>query len=64
MMMQAHDVIVHETGDPEVIVAEFAYHGRVGGSAPFKVPAVFVLRVRNGQIVDSRDYIGPRQSLA
>ena len=62
--MQAHDVIVHETEDPEVIVAEFTYRGRVGGSAAFKVPAVFVMRVRNGQIVESRDYIGPRQPLA
>jgi ketosteroid isomerase-like protein len=62
--MRAHDVIVHETGDPEVVVAEFAYHGRVGKDGrQFKLPAVFVLRVRGGRIVESRDYLGPRQPL-
>ena len=63
MAMKAHDVVVHETRDPEVVVGEFAYHGRVGDSAPCKVPAIFVLRVRDGEIVDSRDYLGPRQPL-
>jgi ketosteroid isomerase-like protein len=47
--------VVHETGDPEVVVFEFAYAGEVGGSA-FEVPNVFVVRVRDGQIVESRDY--------
>jgi ketosteroid isomerase-like protein len=62
--MRAHDVIVHTTGDPEVVVAEFAYHGRVGKDGrQFKLPAVFVLRVRGGRIVESRDYLGPRQPL-
>jgi ketosteroid isomerase-like protein len=64
LTMRAHDVVVHETADPEVIVAEFAYHGRVGGDGDqFKVPAIFVLRVRDGQIVESRDYLGKRLPL-
>jgi ketosteroid isomerase-like protein len=50
------DILVHETADPEVIVAEFAYEWVVDGE-PFKVPCIFVLRVRDGQIVESRDYI-------
>jgi len=49
------DIVVHETADPEVIVAEFAYEWMVDG-APHKVPAVFVMRVRDGLIVESRDY--------
>ncbi|MGC4893852.1 nuclear transport factor 2 family protein [Micromonospora sp. DT31] len=51
----ADDITVHETTDPEVVVAEFRYHGRVHGR-PFAVPCVFVLRVRDGRIVESRDY--------
>ncbi|GIF20071.1 ketosteroid isomerase-like protein [Actinoplanes tereljensis] len=54
------DITVHETTDPEVIVAEFAYQGHVveTGEA-FTVPCVFVLRIRDGLIVESRDYIDP-----
>jgi len=49
---------IHETQDPEVIVAEFDYAGTVIETGePFTVPCVFVLRVRDGLIVESRDYI-------
>jgi ketosteroid isomerase-like protein len=52
------DVVVHETQDLEVIVAEFEYRGTVLATGePFAVPCVFVMRVRDGQIVESRDYI-------
>ena len=52
------NVRIHETADPEVIVAEFAYEGTVIETGePFTVPCVFVLRVRDGLIVESRDYI-------
>lgn len=52
------DVLVHETADPEVIVAEFAYAGRnLATGAEFRIPCVFVMRVRDGLIVESRDYI-------
>ncbi|MCL2583910.1 MAG: nuclear transport factor 2 family protein [Streptosporangiales bacterium] len=46
-----------ETADPEVIVAEFAYqktHAVTG--EPVSQPAIFVMRVRDGKIVSSRDY--------
>ena len=46
---------VHETADPEVVVFEFAYEGSAGGQ-PFTIPCVFVVRVRDGVIVESRDY--------
>jgi ketosteroid isomerase-like protein len=52
------DIVVHETTDAEVIVAEFRYLGTVGGRS-FQVPCVFVMRVRDGEIVESRDYISP-----
>jgi ketosteroid isomerase-like protein len=56
------DVIVHETADPEVIVAEFGYEFPMPDDSVTKVPCVFVMRVRNGEIVESRDYIDPIRS--
>jgi ketosteroid isomerase-like protein len=46
---------VHTTGDPEVVIVEFAYAGTAGGR-DFTLPNIFVVRVRDGQIVESRDY--------
>jgi ketosteroid isomerase-like protein len=51
----ATDIVIHDTTDPEVIVAEFTYRGD-GDHGPFAVPCVFILRVRDGQIIASRDY--------
>ena len=54
---RAADITVHETTDPEVVVAEFAYRGTVADTGePFALPGIFVLRVRSGEIVSSRDY--------
>jgi ketosteroid isomerase-like protein len=52
------DVVVHRTADPEVVVEEFRYEGRVNGR-PFSLPCIFVVRVRDGVIVESRDYTNP-----
>ncbi|PZS27371.1 MAG: ketosteroid isomerase [Pseudonocardiales bacterium] len=58
------DIVVHETVDDEVIVAEFAYEFLHEDSIT-RVPCVFVMRVRDGVIVESRDYIDPiRRSAA
>ena len=46
---------VHETADPEVVIFEFSYVGSANGR-PFTVPCIFVTRVRDGVIVESRDY--------
>jgi ketosteroid isomerase-like protein len=51
----ADDIVIHETADPEVIVAEFNYEG-TGAGGPFSLPCVFVMRIRDGLIVSSRDY--------
>jgi ketosteroid isomerase-like protein len=48
-------MVVHQTTDPEVVIAEFLYVGSANGRA-FALPNVFVVRVRDGQIVESRDY--------
>lgn len=49
------DTVVHTTADPEVIVVEFAYAVTARGRE-FTVPTIFVIRVRDGEIVESRDY--------
>ncbi|MFC9689682.1 nuclear transport factor 2 family protein [Kribbella sp. NPDC056951] len=55
---EAADIVVHQTADPEVIVGEFAYAGVAPATGErFRVPCVFVLRVRDGEIVESRDYV-------
>lgn len=54
---RATNITIHETTDPEVIVAEFEYRGTVEETGePFAFPGIFVLRVRDGEIVSSRDY--------
>jgi uncharacterized protein len=51
------NITIYETTDPEVIIAEFEYQGTVADTGePFVLPGIFVLRVRNGEIVSSRDY--------
>jgi uncharacterized protein len=51
------NVRIHETTDPEVIVAEFDYDSTVVDTGEtFVTPGIFVLRVRDGEIVESRDY--------
>jgi uncharacterized protein len=50
------NVTIHETTDPEVIVAEFEYQGTTDAGQDYALPAIFVMRVRNGEIVSSRDY--------
>ena len=48
---------MHETTDPEVVIGEFTYVGRVIATGRrFTVPNVFVWRVRDGLIVEARDY--------
>ncbi|WP_238008416.1 nuclear transport factor 2 family protein [Dactylosporangium sp. AC04546] len=57
LLRHAANITVHETADPEVIVAEFEYRGTVEDTGePFAIPGIFVMRVRDGEIVSSRDY--------
>ncbi len=58
LRMQASDVLVHDTLDPEVIIAEFTYHGTTNTSQPIRRRNIFVITVRDGHIVNSRDYQG------
>ena len=55
--LSVRDLTIHETADPEVIVAEFAYDGLVTTTGrAFHVPNVIVARIRDGLIVSTRDY--------
>ena len=55
--MTAKNVVIHETADCEVIVAEWDYETRaVGTDKQVTTANVIVMRVRGGQIVESRDY--------
>jgi ketosteroid isomerase-like protein len=55
--MQARNVVVHETTDPEVIVVEYDYLGRVTSTGrTFQLSNVLVMRIRDGQIITSHDY--------
>lgn len=62
--LRAEDVVVHETTDPEVVIGEFRFVGDGTDGAGFEMPALFVLRVRDGAIVESRDYLGPRRDVS
>ena len=55
---EIRDVVVHETRDPEVIVAEHTVVVAVpDGADAFTVPGLLVLRVRDGLLVHVRDYM-------
>lgn len=55
--MQARNVVVYTTSDPEVIIVEFEYQGRVTTTGrSFTVSNIFVRRVRDGPKVASRDH--------
>jgi ketosteroid isomerase-like protein len=53
-----HDVVVHQSTDPEVITVEQIVTGTVTTTGQsFSFPGLLVLRVRNGLIVHARDYM-------
>jgi ketosteroid isomerase-like protein len=49
---------VHDTADPEVVVAQIEHHGtsRLTGQ-PYRLRAIGVIRVRDGEIVEYQDYM-------
>ena len=54
----AYDALMlHETSDPELLIAEFDLQGEVASTGEtYLVPYVQVFRIRDGQIVSMRDY--------
>lgn len=58
--MEGIDAVIRETDDPEVVVTEITHHGRslVTGAA-YRLAALGVIRVRDGEIVRYDDYMSP-----
>jgi uncharacterized protein len=55
--LRAHNVVMHEATNPEVIIVEYDYDGLVTTTGrAFQVSNIQVSTVRGGQIVRSRDY--------
>jgi ketosteroid isomerase-like protein len=50
------DWTLHTTADPQLVIAEFRYVGRIDGRS-LNTRCIFVVRVVDGLIVESRDYI-------
>jgi ketosteroid isomerase-like protein len=58
--LRIENLVIHETADPEVVIAEVEYSGNSPGSGRgVRLPAIFVVRVRDGEIIASRDYSSP-----
>lgn len=53
--------LIHDTLDPEVIVAEFEVVGRLeSDGSEFRLPYVQRLRIRDGEVIAFRDYWPPQ----
>jgi ketosteroid isomerase-like protein len=58
--MEGVDAVIRETEDPEVVVTEITHYGRsLVTGAPYRLPALGVIRVRDGEIVQYDDYMNP-----
>ncbi|WP_214325588.1 nuclear transport factor 2 family protein [Nonomuraea sediminis] len=55
----ATSLTVHETTDPEVLIAESEVHVDTPAGR-LRLPYIQVFRIREGKIVLFRDYFGPR----
>jgi ketosteroid isomerase-like protein len=54
------DMTIHDTADPEVLIAEYEAAGVIVSSgAPYHARYIQVLRARNGEILLWRDYWSP-----
>jgi ketosteroid isomerase-like protein len=54
------DVVIHETADPDMIIAEYSLQGKLTRTEePFTLSFLMVITVHDGLIVHSRDYTDP-----
>lgn len=55
---QFRDIEIHDTADVDTIVVEQTLAGlNTATGAPFEFPGVLVLRVRDGKLIRTRDYM-------
>ena len=60
LVMDAVELVVRETDDPEVVVTEIEHYGHSHApDGPYRVRALAVVRVRDGEIVSYDDYMDP-----
>ena len=60
LRIEGVEVLVRETDDPEVVVAEIEHHGfSRAADGPYRFRALGVIRVRDGEIVRYDDYMDP-----
>lgn len=53
-------VFIHETTDPDVVIAEWTAHGTtVSTGKKCEMKYIIVITVRNGEVVNCRDYFSP-----
>lgn len=56
-----HDVTVHQTLDPDVMVVEFRAEGRVVATGgPYRMRYVAIITTKDGRIASYRDYWNPQ----
>jgi ketosteroid isomerase-like protein len=61
-MLAYHDVVLHQTADPEVLIAEFEAEGEVVRTdRHYRLPYVQIYRIRDGLILELRDYAAPHR---
>ncbi|MBP2320077.1 ketosteroid isomerase-like protein [Kibdelosporangium banguiense] len=55
--LSAHNLVIRQTDDPEVVVVEYDYEVRMPKTGKgFRTANILVVRVRDGLIVHSRDF--------
>jgi ketosteroid isomerase-like protein len=55
--LRVRNLTIHETADPEVVIAEYDYEGSLlTTKRSFTVRNIQVFRLQDGKIVESRDY--------
>ena len=54
-LRRSADLVTYRGTDPEVLIGEFAYEGD-SAAMPVRITNIFSMRVRDGLIVESRDY--------
>ena len=56
LQMKVNNLRLHQTTDPETVLAEFDYDGTDGQGHHIHRRNVFVWQVRNGHVIEARDY--------
>ena len=60
LVMDAVELVVRQTDDPEVVVTEIEHYGHSHAlNGPYRFRALGVVRVRDGEIVSYDDYMDP-----